>query len=147
MGQLQSKIAAENKVLETKTTDMLTSWDAEKPTEGSLRPEAALNKIALFDQKLQRLREERENLSKAKEALEMQPEGTTDPMLERVVVCIEELQDLKGVWSEVNRIWKQIDELKETPWVSVQPRKVRQVRGRIIVDDYAVNQRLPDFFF
>lgn len=132
MGQLQAKITAENRVLEGKTTDILTNWDKQKPIEGSLRPEEALSQISLFDQKLQRLKEERENLSKAKEALEMQPEGTADPQLERVVVCIEELQDLKGVWSEVSKIWKQIDEMKETPWISVQPRKVRQTLDTLL---------------
>ena len=43
---------------------------------------------------------------------------------ERVQVSLEELQDLKGVWSELSKIWNQIDELKEKPWLSVQPRKV-----------------------
>ena len=43
---------------------------------------------------------------------------------ERVQVSLEELQDLKGVWSELSKIWDQIDELKEKPWLSVQPRKV-----------------------
>jgi len=38
---------------------------------------------------------------------------------------LEELQDLKVVWSELSRIWEQIDEVKETPWLSVQPRKIR----------------------
>lgn len=43
---------------------------------------------------------------------------------ERVTVSQEELQDLKGVWAELSKIWQQIDELKERPWMSVQPRKV-----------------------
>ena len=43
---------------------------------------------------------------------------------ERVMVSQEELQDLKGVWAELSKIWQQIDELKERPWMSVQPRKV-----------------------
>jgi dynein heavy chain 1, cytosolic len=30
------------------------------------------------------------------------------------------------VWSELSRIWNQIDELREKPWLSVQPRKLRQ---------------------
>jgi len=34
------------------------------------------------------------------------------------------LQDLKGVWSELSKVWEQIDQMKEQPWVSVQPRKV-----------------------
>lgn len=34
------------------------------------------------------------------------------------------MQDLKGVWSELSKVWEQIDQMKEQPWVSVQPRKV-----------------------
>ena len=30
------------------------------------------------------------------------------------------------MWSELSRIWEQLDELKEKPWLSVQPRKLRQ---------------------
>ena len=43
---------------------------------------------------------------------------------ERVQVGHEELQDLKGVWVELAKIWEKLDELKERPWLSVQPRKV-----------------------
>lgn len=39
-------------------------------------------------------------------------------------VALEELQDLKEVWSELSKVWEQIDQMKEQPWVSVQPRKV-----------------------
>ena len=42
-------------------------------------------------------------------------------------VALEELQDLKGVWSELSKIWEQIDDLKDKPWLSVQPRKVSLV--------------------
>ena len=50
--------------------------------------------------------------------------GQLNASEERVQVSLEELQDLKGVWSELSKIWDQIDELKEKPWLSVQPRKV-----------------------
>lgn len=43
-----------------------------------------------------------------------------------MLVVFEELQDLRGVWSELSRIWSQIDEIREKPWLSVQPRKLRQ---------------------
>ncbi len=75
--------------------------------------------------KFTRLKEERENISKAKEALELAEPGQLSPSEERMQVALEELQDLKGVWSELSRIWEQIDEQKEKPWLSVQPRKVR----------------------
>lgn len=45
---------------------------------------------------------------------------------DRMTVVFEELQDLRGVWSELSRIWAQIDEIREKPWLSVQPRKLRQ---------------------
>ena len=43
-----------------------------------------------------------------------------------MIVVWEELQDLKGVWSELAKIWEQIYEMKDSPWLSVQPRKLRQ---------------------
>ena len=46
---------------------------------------------------------------------------------DRMQVALEELQDLRGVWSELAKIWEQIDDLKDKPWLSVQPRKVRQL--------------------
>lgn len=45
---------------------------------------------------------------------------------DRMIVVFEEMQDLKGVWSELAKIWVQIDEIREKPWLSVQPRKLRQ---------------------
>ena len=45
---------------------------------------------------------------------------------DKMVVAWEELQDLKGVWSELSKIWEQIDIMKDVPWLSVQPRKLRQ---------------------
>lgn len=39
-------------------------------------------------------------------------------------VVYEELQDLKGVWVELFKIWEQIDEFKEKLWLFVQLRKV-----------------------
>lgn len=51
-------------------------------------------------------------------------EGVVSPSEERVQVALEELQDLKGVWIELSKIWEQIDELKEKTWLSVAPRKV-----------------------
>lgn len=41
-------------------------------------------------------------------------------------VVAEEMQDLRGVWSELSNIWTQVDELREKPWLSIQPRKLRQ---------------------
>ena len=49
---------------------------------------------------------------------------------ERVEIALDELQDLKGVWNELLKVWEKIDEMKEQPWLSVQPRKVSCKRFR-----------------
>ena len=126
VNSLQVKIIAEDKAVEGRTQDYLTEWEKNKPVEGGLRPDAALQKLALFESKYTRLKEERDNVGKAKEALELQEAGPSSVNEERMHVGWEELQDLKGVWNELNRIWEQIDEMKDKPWLSVQPRKLRQ---------------------
>ena len=50
--------------------------------------------------------------------------GAMSPSEEKMMVALEELQDLKGVWAELSKVWQQIEELKEKPWLSIQPRKV-----------------------
>ena len=57
---------------------------------------------------------------------------------ERVLVALEELQDLKGVWVDLGKIWQSIDELREKSWLSVAPRKVRQSLDTLL-------QQLKDF--
>lgn len=57
---------------------------------------------------------------------------------ERVAVALEELQDLKGVWVDLGKIWQSIDELREKSWLSVAPRKVRQSLDTLL-------QQLKDF--
>ena len=55
-----------------------------------------------------------------------QPVGLVSGSDERVVVALEELTDLKGVWSELSKVWEKIEEMREKPWLSVAPRKIRQ---------------------
>ena len=50
---------------------------------------------------------------------------------ERMTVALEELQDLRGVWSSLSKIWTQIDDIREKPWLSVQPRKLRYISTTI----------------
>ncbi|GLV39725.1 Dynein heavy chain 64C [Carabus blaptoides fortunei] len=126
VASLQMKIVSEDKAVEARTNDFLVDWERNKPVEGHLRPDDALSQLQLFESKFSRLKEERDNVAKAKEALELQEPGGVSTSEDRMQVVFEELQDLRGVWSELSRIWTQIDETREKPWLSVQPRKLRQ---------------------
>ncbi|CAH0551344.1 unnamed protein product [Brassicogethes aeneus] len=126
VASLQQKIVSEDKAVESRTNDFLVDWEKSKPVEGHLKPDEALQQLQLFESKFTRLKEERDNVAKAKEALELQEPGGISTSEDRMQVVFEELQDLRGVWSELSRIWTQIDETREKPWLSVQPRKLRQ---------------------
>ncbi|XP_055846761.1 dynein heavy chain, cytoplasmic isoform X3 [Episyrphus balteatus] len=126
VASLQAKIVAEDKAVETRTVDFLNDWEKNKPTGGKTRPDDALQQLQMFESKYSRLKEERDNVAKAKEALELQESAIPNNSSERMNVALEELQDLRGVWSELSKVWTQIDETREKPWLSVQPRKLRQ---------------------
>ncbi|CAH8501365.1 unnamed protein product [Schistosoma guineensis] len=126
VASLQMKVVAEDKIVEGKTSELLSSWEKEKPIAGNLKPEEAVNQLTILEGKFNRLREERDNIQRAKEALELTESGLLSPTEQRVQVAFEELQDLKNVWLELSHVWEQIELMKETPWQTVQPRKLRQ---------------------
>lgn len=75
VASLQQKIVSEDKAVESRTNDFLNDWERSRPVEGHLRPDDALTQLQLFESKFARLKEERDNVSKAKEALELQDPG------------------------------------------------------------------------
>ncbi|XP_071453347.1 dynein heavy chain, cytoplasmic isoform X3 [Hetaerina americana] len=142
---LQMKIVAEDKAVEARTSDFLGEWEKGKPVEGHLRPNDALQQLQIFESKFSRLKEERDNVAKAKEALELQEPGGISTSEDRMNVVYEELQDLRGVWSELSRIWSQIDEMREKPWLSVQPRKLRQQLDALVTQLRELPARLRQY--
>uniref|UniRef100_UPI00358E5199 cytoplasmic dynein 1 heavy chain 1-like n=1 Tax=Myxine glutinosa TaxID=7769 RepID=UPI00358E5199 len=132
VANLQLKIVQEDKAVESRTSDLLNDWEKDKPVDGSLRPEQALQSLTILEGKFSRLKEDRERCTKAKEALELSDPGLISGSEDRVQVALEELQDLKGVWSELSKVWEQLDQMKEQPWVSVQPRKLRQALDNLV---------------
>lgn len=118
---LQLKIVAEDKIVENKINDIIQEWEQTRPVQGSMRADTALNTINVFEGKLTRVQEEYELVCKAKEALDLELIRHT-----RLEPVFEELRDLKAVWTALSGVWSQIGELREMPWATVQPRKLRQ---------------------
>ncbi|KXS20765.1 hypothetical protein M427DRAFT_130976 [Gonapodya prolifera JEL478] len=117
---LQIKIISEDKAVDQKITVILGEWEKGKPVQGSLRPETALNNLSVFEGRLARLKEEYEHVCRAKEALDL------DLVVnDRVAPVLEEVRDLKSVWTELARVWASINELRDTSWSALVPRKLR----------------------
>lgn len=120
-GGLQLKIIAEDKVVQQRVRELIVDWEANKPIEGSLASEVAMASIMGFELRLSKLTEAIDGVSRAKEALDL--EVVSDLRLDPV---LEELSDLKSVWTALSAIWSQIDELRDALWSTVQSRKLRQ---------------------
>lgn len=119
---MQKKILGESRVVEDKIKQFCEDWNASKPLEGSLNFNAALENLKTYEVRMGKLKEEHVRIAKAREAMEL-PVATDD----RLPPVEEEMKDLKGVWSELARVWGEVDTLRETPWNNVQPKKIRTV--------------------
>ena len=115
------KIVAEDKIIENKIHDIILEWEQTRPVQGNMRADTAMNTINVFEGKLNRVQEEYDLVCRAKEALDLELVRHT-----RLEPVFEELRDLKTVWTALSGIWSQINELKEVPWATIQPRKLRQ---------------------
>ena len=49
------------------------------------------------------------------------------------------------MWSELSKIWEQLDEMKEKPWLSVQPRKLRQQLDALLTQLKELPTRLRQY--
>ena len=136
VASLQTKIISEENIAETRTSELIHDWELNKPVEGTMKPDSALKTLQVFETKFNRIREERNNMTKAKDALELRElrdnTSSSNDIRTISVVFIEELQDLKGVWSELAKLWSQIDEQKEKQWLTVQPRKLRATLDNLL---------------
>ena len=117
---LRAKITAEDKVLADKIIEITTQWNEEKPVSGTIAPEVASSTLTNFETRITELHGKLEDISKAKEALDL-PAGPGTAL----AVILEEVQDFKSVWSALSTIWKSLNELRDILWNSVQPRKLR----------------------
>eukprot|EP01133_Synstelium_polycarpum_P001082 gene1082-1226_t len=122
--QLQAKILAESKAIADRIKEFIDDWTANKPLAGSIKHSAALETIKIFEGRLVRVRGDNERLSKAKAALDL--EASTGGSDDRLAPVEEEMQDLKAVWVELSATWHEIDNMRDTAWSAVVPRKVRK---------------------
>ncbi|PVV04132.1 hypothetical protein BB560_001375 [Smittium megazygosporum] len=119
---LRFKISSEDKAINNKIQQLQEDWDNSKPSEGKIDPKMALDTLAQFEASMVSLTEEADKVGQAKVALGL-PHSSQDLLKP----YLEELVDLKTVWLSLSSIWSSVDELKDMPWVSVVPRKLRSI--------------------
>ncbi|WVQ81477.1 hypothetical protein IAT38_003601 [Cryptococcus sp. DSM 104549] len=137
---LQLKIVAEDKVIDQRIRDFIAEWEENKPLQGSIKAETAINTLNVFEGRLTRLLEEYDLVCRAKEALDL--EHTKDDRLQPVN---EELRDLKAVWTALSGIWGRLAQLRETLWSALQPRKLRQELDGILSSTRDMPSRMRQY--
>ncbi|KAI1853296.1 hypothetical protein JX266_002002 [Neoarthrinium moseri] len=117
---LKAKITAEDQVVTGKIAEIANQWNEEKPVSGTIAPEVAASTLKSFESRINKLQEEFEMVAKAKEALDLPASQETS-----LGIILEEVHDFQSVWAALSTIWNSLNELGETLWPSVQPRKIR----------------------
>ncbi|KPI38240.1 Dynein heavy chain, cytoplasmic [Cyphellophora attinorum] len=118
---LRAKIAAEDTLISARVKETALQWQDERPISGTIPPDEASALLRSFQTKFEKLQSELETVSRAKEAL-----GLPFTKDDDLAATIEEVHDFQSVWSALSTIWQSINELRESLWSSVQPRKIRQ---------------------
>jgi dynein heavy chain 1, cytosolic len=131
---LRSNILAEDRIVAEKVSNLIANWNSEKPVAGNLPPEDALATLVSFDGRFKNAETEYDTVAKAKEALDL-PHSPPNPVLP----LLDELQDFKSVWTALSKIWEALQDLRDTVWTSVVPRKVRQSLDGLV----AVTKDMP----
>jgi dynein heavy chain 1, cytosolic len=137
---LRAKIIAEDGVMSRRIAEATERWNDQRPVSGSIPPAEAVSTLDAFDTELSQLREQSEMVSKAKEALELP--ASPDNML---ATLLEEVQDFKSVWANLTIVWDQLNDLRDQPWNSIQPRKLRQSLDNLIKTTKEMPSRMRQY--
>jgi len=119
---LQTRVSAEAKVSMLRASDIVSSWESEKPIKGTVTPYEALEAITKFEYGMKKIQRDEDNLIKAKDALGLD----TSVRNNSIASCLAELFDLKEVWQYISKSFGQLQEIKETLFSIGNVRKIRQ---------------------
>lgn len=115
-----------------------------KPVRGTLMPDQALKSLQVFETKFNRIKEERDSMHRAKDALDLRDNFSNSKDI-HITVCIAELQELKNVWSAFAKIWSKIDEQKEKQWSTVHPSRLRATLDSLLTQLEEMPTRLRQY--
>ncbi len=118
---LQAKILAEEKSLNEKTVEIEEQWKTQRPDQVDILPTTAINILTILEQKVGRIKEDAIKICKAKELLNMEA-GSID----KITALEDDMNGLKGVWTELNEVWKVIESMKEINISALVPKTMKE---------------------
>ncbi|KAK9469716.1 dynein heavy chain, N-terminal region 1-domain-containing protein [Lipomyces arxii] len=137
---LRSKVQAEHKLVTDQVNRAVDAWNEEKPVAGTTAPDAALAVLEKFDKQLSNLKTEQELVSHATKALDIELQSANT-----LELTLQEIQDFKSVWSALSSVWRALNDLRETPWVSFVPRRVKQSIDELMTTTKEMPSRIRQY--
>ena len=137
---IQAQLLSDEQVQNGKIKDIEELWRNQRPYSGDMLPNEALDTLNIIDGQLQRVKENYSRICQAKELLGLEPGN-----MQRIEVLEEEVQGLKGVWSELNRIWISVEALRETPLTGAVPKKLKTTLDDALEQMNAFPNRLRQY--
>lgn len=138
---LQARVAAEDKTVSKQLTELLRTWEQDKPLRGNLSPPEALDVLTKYELNLNKANIHQDNLIRAKDALGLQHTMQST----EVVECLNELADLKEVWEAMMEPHNALEKIKDTPWSTVAMRKIRRSLDDLLADMRALPNRIRQY--
>lgn len=116
---LASKIKSEAAKANDSVNSLGKEWQVKKPIGGSLNPGIAMVDLGNFEKRFGKLHGYIESIGNISKHFNI-----SIPSFEDTLVSLEEIKDLKSVWSSVNVLWEELERLKQTKWNELQPRQL-----------------------
>lgn len=117
--QVLSIVQRESLETSRQLQDLTNDWTKARPTDGDLRPAVALQCLSEYQHKFKTLCSFGMLLNEVASNLKMEP-----PFIKDVLEIMDDIVHLKEVWSSVNTLWEDLQQMKHTPWASVSVHNV-----------------------
>lgn len=118
----------------------ISKWNSEKPVTGNIAPELAFATLEKYERQFITLKTDQDLILRANDALEIDLSANNS-----VAAALQELQDFKSVWSALSSVWLSLNDLRETPWISVVARKVKNVIDELIETTKEMPSRMRQY--
>ncbi|ODV77051.1 uncharacterized protein CANTADRAFT_86169 [Suhomyces tanzawaensis NRRL Y-17324] len=117
---LASKIKVEASRTSQAIDTLIKEWPVKKPVSGSLNPSVAITHLEIFEKRCRLLDKEKSSIINVSKLLDISID-----LHDNLEVVLEEIYDLKSVWSSINTLWDYLEKLRSLKWADIQPRGLR----------------------
>ncbi|WFC97970.1 hypothetical protein MYAM1_000690 [Malassezia yamatoensis] len=137
---IYSRIIAEDRSVAEQADNVATAWTKERPIQGNIPAHRAQETLADFASRITKLKHLQTETNLALESFGLSPRTSS-----AVDVVAEEVTELRSAWGTIAEVGTQFDELRSTPWASVEMRTVRQRLDALLRTCRAMPSRIRQF--